>query len=121
MKPSTQSPHETSFHGDEFLTTYNELVEKIGPPTHLRSGDGKVRYSWTMETENGNVFTIYDWKEPFLEHEQEIYWHIGAHTPQASRQNTYSLQDLYRISKAFNVAFKLVPESSEFPTEICSA
>jgi len=40
---------------------------------------------------------------------------------EATRQNTYSLQDLYRISKAFNVAFKLVPEPSEFPTEISAS
>ena len=40
---------------------------------------------------------------------------------EATKQNTYSLQDLYRISKAFNVAFKLVPEPSEFPTEISAS
>jgi len=46
---------------------------------------------------------------------------MDSRIKEATRQSTYSLQDLYRISKAFNVAFKLVPEPSEFPTEICSA
>jgi hypothetical protein len=46
---------------------------------------------------------------------------MDARIREAAKQSTYSLQDLYRISKAFNVAFKLVPEPSEFPTEICSA
>ncbi len=46
---------------------------------------------------------------------------MDASIREATKQNTYSLQDLYRISNAFNLAFKLVPEPSEFPTEICSA
>jgi len=46
---------------------------------------------------------------------------MDASIREATKQNTYSLQDLYRISKAFNLAFKLVPEPSEFPTEICSS
>ena len=46
---------------------------------------------------------------------------MDARIREATKQNTYSLQDLYRISKAFNVAFKLVPEPSEFPTEISAA
>jgi hypothetical protein len=46
---------------------------------------------------------------------------MDARIREAAKQSTYSLQDLYRISKAFNVAFKLVPEPSEFPTEICAS
>jgi len=46
---------------------------------------------------------------------------MDARIREATKKSTYTLQDLYKISKAFNVAFKLVPEPSEFPTEICSA
>lgn len=95
MKSSTQSCNETSFHGDEFLATYDQLVEKVGPPTDLLSGDGKVRYNWTMETEDGEVFTIYDWKEPFLDHDQEIYWHIGARSPAISTKAYKELEKAF--------------------------
>ena len=33
-----------------------------------------------MELENGNVFTIYDWKNYFiLDMDRSIEWHIGGH------------------------------------------
>lgn len=92
MNQSTQTSAGTSFHGDEFLATYNDLVKHIGPPSSQGSGDGKVRYEWTMETEDGEVFTIYDWKEPFLDHDQYIYWHIGAQEPIVSRKALLELK-----------------------------
>jgi hypothetical protein len=46
---------------------------------------------------------------------------MDARIREATKKSTYTLQDLYKISKAFNVAFKLVPEPSEFPTEISAA
>ena len=46
---------------------------------------------------------------------------MDARIREATKKSTYTLQDLYRISKAFNVAFKLVPEPSEFPTEISAS
>jgi hypothetical protein len=46
---------------------------------------------------------------------------MDARIREATKKSTYSLQDLYKISKAFNVAFKLVPEPSEFPTEISAS
>ncbi len=95
MNRSTQTSAGTSFHGNEFFATYNDLVKHIGPPSSQGSGDGKVRYEWTMETSNGDVFTIYDWKELFFEDDQEIYWHIGAHTPAASRKAFLELQTAF--------------------------
>ena len=43
------------------------------------TGEGKVNFEWDMETEDGVVFTIYDWKEgrPLRKYEM-IEWHIGA-------------------------------------------
>jgi len=46
---------------------------------------------------------------------------MDASIREATKKHSYTLQEMYKISKAFNVAFKLVPEPSEFPTEICSS
>lgn len=46
---------------------------------------------------------------------------MDARIREATKKHSYTLQELYKISKAFNVSFKLVPEPSEFPTEICAS
>ncbi len=40
---------------------------------------------WELETESGEVFTVYDWKqyEP-LEEREFINWHVGAHSKEAA-------------------------------------
>lgn len=94
MKQSIQTSHETSWHGHDFRATYNELVEKLGAPNE--SGDGyKSRYCWVMETEGGDLFTIYDWKEPFLDHDLDIYWHIGALTPLSAGKGLKELEKAF--------------------------
>ena len=66
----------TSFVG-EVTTTYDTLVETFGEPI-LGSGDGKVSAEWVLKFADGQVATIYDWKEketPLGEYN----WHIGGH------------------------------------------
>ena len=39
----------------------------------------KVNFEWDMETDEGEVFTIYDWKEyRVLRSDEMITWHIGS-------------------------------------------
>ncbi len=58
---------------------YRDLVNKLGEPTVIGSGDDKVQYEWIMEFK-GEVFTIYDWKTynaEYTEYELDT-WSIGG-------------------------------------------
>ena len=80
MKKTSKSISGTSFHGTTITTSYKKLCEVIGEPTYSHnSGDDKVNFEWVMETDSGEVFTIYDWKEyrP-ISGEETIEWHIGG-------------------------------------------
>jgi hypothetical protein len=61
-------------------TTYQALCVLLGEP-HERNGD-KVTVSWCFELNNGESFTVYDWKEtatPAGEHS----WSIGGNSSEA--------------------------------------
>ena len=67
----------TSYMGS-YTTDYNTLCEVFGEPTHLdTSSDGKIKAEWVLKFNDGNVATIYDYKEkelPLYEYD----WHIGG-------------------------------------------
>jgi hypothetical protein len=82
MKPTSQSANGTSFHDDTFRASVADLRKILGEPTYeCNDGSDKVNFDWTMETKDGEVFTVYDWKEyrPLRETET-IEWHIGGHS-----------------------------------------
>lgn len=58
---------------------FRDLVEILGKPTLVGSGDNKVQYEWIIKFE-GEIFTIYDWKTYDAEYtEYELYtWSIGG-------------------------------------------
>lgn len=70
----------TSFHGITITTTPQKLID-LFPNTYYEgnSGQNKTNFDFTLENEEGKVFTIYDWKEyrP-LEMDEMIIWHIGG-------------------------------------------
>ena len=79
-KKTYQSTDNTSFHGVVIRATINQLISAFGEPTiHDNTGEDKVNYEWDMETDEGEVFTIYDWKyyRP-LSSDEFVTWHIGA-------------------------------------------
>ena len=80
MKQTTQSGVGTSFHSVTFKATVNELRGILGKPTcDENTGDDKINFEWVMETESGEVFTVYDWKEyRVISENEEIEWHIGG-------------------------------------------
>ena len=58
----------------------DDLRNVLGQPK-FESNDGqdKCNFDWIMETEDGTVFTVYDWKEYRALQEGEIVeWHIGG-------------------------------------------
>lgn len=80
MKPTTQSANGTSFHSSTVNATVNQLRQILGEPLmEDNTGEDKVNFEWEMETEDGEIFTVYDWKEyrP-ISKDELIEWHIGA-------------------------------------------
>jgi hypothetical protein len=79
-KLTEQSANGTSFHDSVIKTTVNKLVEAIGEPQYEdNTGSDKTNFDWICETEDGDVFTIYDWKEYRSIHGEELIdFHIGG-------------------------------------------
>lgn len=59
--------------------TYARLVEVFGDP--IRYDDGyRVQAEWNFKI-NGEIGTIYDWKENGTPPEEVTEWHVGGFTP----------------------------------------
>jgi len=71
----------SSFHHDVVFATPNELKHILGEPVYCENtGDDKVNMEWYMQIPDGNVFTVYDYKEYRPLHSNCPYeWHIGGH------------------------------------------
>jgi hypothetical protein len=81
-KLSDKSANHTSYHGIGIKSTLNLLRKVIGKPQDLNNtGEDKTNVDYVCETEDGDVFTIYDWKEyRKIGDDEVINFHIGAHT-----------------------------------------
>jgi len=70
--------------GDLTGLFFRDLVNKLGKPTVIGSGDDKVQYEWMIKFE-GEIFTIYDWKTydaEYTEYELDT-WSIGGNDQSA--------------------------------------
>jgi len=88
MKPTTKTPDGTSFHNSTFDCSVAILRKILGEPDYeCNDGSDKTNFDWTAETDNGDVFTVYDWKEyrPLSENEV-VQWHIGGYNRGATEQ-----------------------------------
>lgn len=82
MKQTNKSADGTSYHRTNINATVGQLKSILGEPVFSdNDGTDKVNFEWELETDNGDVFTVYDWKEyrPISETEP-IDWHLGAHS-----------------------------------------
>ena len=86
MKPTQKSSFGTSFYGYTITATYKQLVKAIGEPQYAQNnGEDKSNFDWILETEDGTVFTVYDWKEyRSIKPNETIEWHIGAYSAEDS-------------------------------------
>jgi len=77
----------TSWHGAIVKASVNELTGILGEPLcATNDGEDKTNFEWCMETANGDVFTVYDWKEyRVLDLDETIEWHIGGHSPSVAK------------------------------------
>lgn len=98
MKQTEQTPNLTSFHGHQIAATpfELELIFDMEPKGGL---DGKTTKRWTLETESGKVFSVYDWKyyREIGLHET-ILWNIGGHrieeTAEAEKEIMQALEPI---------------------------
>jgi hypothetical protein len=60
----------------------------MGKPLYISNdGTGKTNYQWVMETNNGDVFCVYNYKEYKVLDEHEIIdFHIGGHNKAVTDQ-----------------------------------
>ena len=86
MKYTKKSEEGTSFHGDVFRASVSDLRKILGlPKFENNNGEEKTNFDWVMETELGEVITIYDWKEyRALDEDELIDWHIGGENEMAT-------------------------------------
>ncbi len=85
-KKSYKDTNGTSYHDTTISATVNQLTAAFGEPYDNNTGEDKVNFVWDMETDEGEVFTIYDWKEGRpLRSDEFVTWHIGAKSESDSR------------------------------------
>ena len=100
MKATFKSATGTSFHDSTVSATVQDLRKILGIPREEQNdGKDKVNFEWVMETDDGEVFTVYDWKEyRKLKEDEEIEWHIGGDsgriTEKALEEIEESLQNI---------------------------
>ncbi len=85
----------TSFHGSVIKCTVSDLRSILGEPRYQgNDGTDKVNFDWVMETESGDVFSVYDWKEYRTLGENEIIeWHVGGHSVEVTDQAVNEMAD----------------------------
>ena len=83
----------TYFQDVTFKASVQDLINVFGEPTiQDNTGDYKVNFEWDMETSEGDVFTIYDWKEyRKLDLDEKIEWHIGSKDRSISSDAQYEV------------------------------
>ncbi len=95
-KHTEKSASGTSFYSVVFSATPQQLID-LFPNSYYGQNDGsdKTNFDFTLETKDGNVFTIYDWKEyrP-LDMNEIIEWHIGGFNEQTCLQGKVEVLEL---------------------------
>ena len=95
-KLTSKSVSGTSFYDTTIKTTLSKLIKVLGEPQCFQNdGEDKTNVDFECETESGDVFTIYDWKEyrP-IEMDETIEFHIGGHSSSVTRQAKSELLNL---------------------------
>jgi len=91
-KKTYQDTDGTSFQNVVVTTSVANLTKIFGEPYNNNTGEDKVNFEWEMETDEGNVFTIYDWKvgRP-LSVDEPVEWHIGAKSRSIASDASYEI------------------------------
>jgi hypothetical protein len=104
MKQTNKSMDSTSYYDVNVNATVIELISILGDPADdSNTGEDKVNYEWSMETEDGDVFTVYDWKQyRMIDADEKIEWHIGGHTASSTQQAATEILDALANAKSIS-------------------
>ena len=96
-KKSNQDPSGTSFFDDVIQASVTDLIKMFGEPDDdNNTGDDKVNFEWICETEAGDVFTIYDWKNyRSISRTEIVSWHIGGTGSRVTGQAVNEIASLF--------------------------
>jgi len=94
MKKTNKTADGTSFHGVTIRSTINILTDALGHAHYFQNtGEDKVNVEWICETENGDVVTIYDWKEGrTIGVDEEVEFHLGGHNKMSTIEGKAELE-----------------------------
>ena len=95
-KLTEKSASGTSFYDITITTTPQKLIDALGEPQFGdNSGQDKSNFDFICETEDGDVFTIYDWKEyrP-LKMNEIVTFHIGGNSKFVTMTAKTELEDI---------------------------
>tara|TARA_Y100001973_G_C5139794_1_gene302327 strand:+ start:518 stop:934 length:417 start_codon:yes stop_codon:yes gene_type:complete len=92
-------------HNDSGLTTgislqghifnsYEGLKKIFGPPI-ISERDDKIECQWIIELDNGDIASIYSWKEPY---DKCYKWHVGGH----KKRVIYTVDDIIEEAESIN-------------------
>lgn len=84
----------SSFSGIYLIVGLSKLIELLGKPTTIGSGDDKTQLQWTFYDKTGDtVITIYDYREDKPIHKINE-WHIGTRNISDKSEIIYNLNEL---------------------------
>jgi hypothetical protein len=73
------------FTNHRVLASVNQLIAVCGEPSHRGKVEEEVQFGWDMQTEEGDFFAVFDWKENREFPEDEILiWNIASQNAYAS-------------------------------------
>jgi hypothetical protein len=95
MRKTSKEVNGTSFFDTTIGTTVHTLRKLLGEPyCEGNDGEDKVNFEWHCQTYEGNVFTVYDWKEyKVLDEHEIIEFHIGGHNKAVTEQARNEIYD----------------------------
>lgn len=87
-KLTDKSVNGTSFYDTTIKTTLSQLIKALGKPQCFQNdGSDKTNVDFECETKDGDVFTIYDWKEyRSISKDEQIIFHIGGMSRSVTEQ-----------------------------------
>ena len=99
-KLSVKESSFTSFHRDTIICSVNDLKKLLGEPEYAcNTGEDKINYEWNCETDDGDVFTIYDYKQGHpIQDDEHIEWHLGGHEKRITNIAKIELNDMLYIA-----------------------
>lgn len=92
IKKASKSASGTAFFGDTITTSIGKLIELF--PNSYSKNMAKTNYYFILETSDGDIFTVYDWKQPLPSLEENVVFNIGGHSSEITEKAKLELLEL---------------------------